>query len=36
MILATHITLGDIEAVGIAEAAAVCEGGDTSPSGVIG
>lgn len=36
MTLATHITLGDIEAVGIAEAAVVCEGGDTSPSGVIG
>jgi hypothetical protein len=36
MNMATHITLGDIEAVGIAEAAVVCEGGDTSPSGGLG
>ena len=30
-----HITLGDIR-VETAEAAVVCEGGDTSPSGGIG
>ena len=43
MITMPHITLGDItfpietaDALPGIEAAVVCEGGDTSPSGVIG